>query len=40
MDTLRDQHVLQALWDEGEAPWRIWDRPDALPAATRLTAIR
>jgi glucose-1-phosphate cytidylyltransferase len=27
MDTLRDKHVLQALWDGGKAPWKIWDRP-------------
>ena len=44
MDTLRDKHVLQGLWDKGEAPWKIWDRPagrpDDLPvAATRLAAI-
>jgi glucose-1-phosphate cytidylyltransferase len=44
MDTLRDKHVLQGLWDKGAAPWKIWDRPagrpDDLPvAATRLAAI-
>ncbi len=27
MDTLRDKHVLQAMWDKGNAPWKIWDRP-------------
>lgn len=27
MDTLRDKHVLQAMWDKGRAPWKIWDRP-------------
>lgn len=26
MDTLRDKQVLQALWEKGEAPWRIWNR--------------
>jgi glucose-1-phosphate cytidylyltransferase len=26
MDTLRDKMVLQSLWDEGKAPWKIWDR--------------
>jgi glucose-1-phosphate cytidylyltransferase len=26
MDTLRDKHLLQELWDSGRAPWKIWDR--------------
>lgn len=25
MDTLRDVRVLRALWDQGAAPWRLWD---------------
>ena len=33
MDTLRDKHVLQELWDSGQAPWKIWDR--AATAASR-----
>jgi glucose-1-phosphate cytidylyltransferase len=24
MDTLRDRNQLNALWDDGQAPWRIW----------------
>jgi glucose-1-phosphate cytidylyltransferase len=24
MDTLRDKRALEALWDSGEAPWRVW----------------
>ena len=24
MDTLRDKHVLEDLWQSGKAPWRIW----------------
>jgi glucose-1-phosphate cytidylyltransferase len=24
MDTRRDKHVLEALWDSGKAPWKIW----------------
>jgi len=24
MDTLRDKHVLQSLWDSGKAPWKCW----------------
>lgn len=25
MDALRDKLKLQALWDSGDAPWKIWD---------------
>lgn len=25
MDTLRDKHLLEGLWDEGRAPWKTWD---------------
>jgi len=25
MDTLKDVRVLRALWDQGDAPWRLWD---------------
>ena len=24
MDTLRDKHVLQKLWDSGTPPWKVW----------------
>jgi glucose-1-phosphate cytidylyltransferase len=24
MDTLRDKHVLEDLWQNGEAPWKVW----------------
>lgn len=24
MDTLKDNQVLNAVWDRGEAPWRVW----------------
>ena len=24
MDTLRDKKLLQELWDEGAAPWKVW----------------
>ena len=24
MDTLRDKHVLEELWQNGEAPWKVW----------------
>lgn len=25
MDTLRDKHYLEALWNSGRAPWKKWD---------------
>lgn len=25
MDTLRDKQQLQAMWDEGNTPWKIWE---------------
>lgn len=25
MDTLRDKHLLEALWESGKAPWKTWD---------------
>lgn len=25
MDTLRDKNVLEALWESGERPWKVWD---------------
>jgi glucose-1-phosphate cytidylyltransferase len=24
MDTLRDKHYLEELWQKGEAPWKVW----------------
>ncbi|HRY30146.1 MAG TPA: glucose-1-phosphate cytidylyltransferase [Elusimicrobiota bacterium] len=24
MDTLRDVHYLNSLWDKGDAPWKVW----------------
>ena len=24
MDSLRDKHVLEDLWQSGNAPWKIW----------------
>ena len=26
MDTLRDKKILSELWDQGTAPWCVWDR--------------
>lgn len=28
MDTLREKHILNKLWESGEAPWKTWDRKD------------
>lgn len=25
MDTLREKHLLNSLWDSGKAPWKIWE---------------
>ena len=25
MDTLRDKHLLESLWERGEAPWKVWN---------------
>ena len=27
MDTLRERKRLEELWNSGQAPWRIWERP-------------
>ena len=24
MDTLRDKRLLESLWDDGNAPWKVW----------------
>jgi len=25
MDTLREKHILESLWQSGKAPWKIWE---------------
>ena len=25
MDTLRDKHYLEKLWETGKAPWKLWN---------------
>jgi glucose-1-phosphate cytidylyltransferase len=25
MDTLREKHILESLWESGEAPWKTWE---------------
>lgn len=40
MDTLRDKHVLQEMWDSGDAPWKVWDRvAETESGARRATAV-
>jgi glucose-1-phosphate cytidylyltransferase len=34
MDTLRDKMVLEELWQTGQAPWKVWDRPASPPVAS------
>jgi glucose-1-phosphate cytidylyltransferase len=29
MDTLRDKHLLENLWQNGKAPWKIWEEENA-----------
>lgn len=29
MDTLRDKHLLNRLWDSGQAPWKSWEEKHA-----------
>lgn len=29
MDTLRDKHLLEDLWQKGAAPWYVWDKQPA-----------
>ena len=24
MDTLRERNLLEKLWDDGKAPWKVW----------------
>ena len=30
MDTLRDKNHLEGLWNQGKAPWAIWERKQAV----------
>lgn len=35
MDTLRDKHYLERLWQSGDAPWQTWDQ-DAASSTIKL----
>jgi glucose-1-phosphate cytidylyltransferase len=26
MDTLREKHILETLWESGRAPWKVWEQ--------------
>jgi len=28
MDTLREKHLLETLWQQGDAPWKVWEDDD------------
>jgi glucose-1-phosphate cytidylyltransferase len=34
MDTLRDKRELEALWAQGQAPWKTWGTPSKLERGT------
>ena len=36
MDTLRDKHLLEELWQTGKAPWKIWDQNESICHAQLL----
>ncbi|MBA3324857.1 MAG: glucose-1-phosphate cytidylyltransferase [Rhodobacteraceae bacterium] len=36
MDTLRDKHLLEKMWENGAARWKVWDR--GRPASGRALA--
>ena len=38
MDSLRDQAVLQALWDSGHPPWCVWREEDGSRRNARMLA--
>jgi glucose-1-phosphate cytidylyltransferase len=38
MDTLREKNMLEAVWESGEAPWRIWDPEGEPPPVHRQPA--
>jgi len=38
MDTLRDKRLLETLWQEGRAPWKVWDSPLRLATVERAAA--
>lgn len=39
MDTSRDYRFLNELWQNGQAPWRIWTEPATAAVAASATAV-
>lgn len=37
MDTLREKHLLEQLWESGRAPWKLWN--DTEPALERIAPL-
>lgn len=33
MDTLRDKSVLENMWNEDQAPWKVWEQPKVIASA-------
>ena len=36
MDTLREKHILEELWQQGNAPWAKWNHSPAIPVTESL----
>ncbi len=34
VDTLREKLLLEELWSSGKAPWKVWDKKDAVSETT------
>ena len=39
MDTGREHQLLEEMWNNGNAPWRIWDSVPAQNASSRLALV-
>ena len=39
MDTLRDKETLEELWKSGNAPWKIWHRPEQHSLRPALSVV-
>jgi hypothetical protein len=39
MDTLRDKVLLERLWQQGDAPWKVWERDPAKVWGPALEAV-
>jgi glucose-1-phosphate cytidylyltransferase len=40
MDTLREKNMLEDLWNADRAPWRIWDRDEAIRRGAPHASIK